>query len=419
MMKQSKEYRPKGSLEDQDLENKLPHRLIGFFGINNSMVAMLVMVIFLGMGEKMGERFLPVYMLAIGGSAYAVGLLNAMDNFLSAIYAFVGGHISDRLGYKRALKVYTCFSMVGYAIIILFPIWQAVLIGAIFFISWTALSLPAILSMVSKTVKKEKQVMGVSLHSLVKRIPMALGPVFGAVLIQAYGIVLGGRLAFGVAFALGLFSLWFIEKYIEDHQGASEEPIPLVKTVLSMSNPLKTLLVSDIFIRFAEQLPYAFVVVWVMENNHFSAADFSLLTVIEMVVAMLIYIPVAYLTERTSSKLTVSITFIFFTLFPVTLLISKSMPMLILAFVIRGLKEFGEPTRKALIVKLSPEGGQGATFGTYYLIRDIIVAIVSLGSAWLWLQSPAANLITATLMGVIGTTIFIVFGKDDNTVKEG
>lgn len=42
-----------------------------------------------------------------------------------------------------------------------------------------ALSLPAILSLISATVQTEKQTMGVSLHSLIRRIPMALGPVFG------------------------------------------------------------------------------------------------------------------------------------------------------------------------------------------------------------------------------------------------
>ena len=45
-----------------------------------------------------------------------------------------------------------------------------------------------------------------------------------------------------------------------------------------------------------------------------------------------------------------------FTLFPLVLLFSKSFGMLVVAFVLRGLKEFGEPTRKALILELSPEG---------------------------------------------------------------
>lgn len=99
---------------------------------------------------------------------------------------------------------------------------------------------------------------------------------------------------------------------------------------------------------------------------------------------MLIYIPVAYLAERTSSKLCVAITFGFFTLFPLVLLFSQSMPMLIVAFIIRGLKEFGEPTRKALIVKLAPEGGKASAFGAYYLVLDIVVSIAALSSALLW-----------------------------------
>ena len=390
-----------------------------FFGINSSMVSMLFMVIILGLGEKMGERFLPIYIIALGGSAYAVGFLNAMDNFLSAIYSYIGGYFSDKLGYKRALKVYTLISLFGYLIIILFPIWQAVILGAIFFISWTALSLPAILSMVSATVKKEKQTMGVSLHSMIKRIPMSLGPIFGSIIITMYGIELGARIAFGIAFILGIFSLWFIEKYIEEKTIEKYEPTNALKTFKSMSKSLKTLLISDIFVRFAEQLPYAFVVVWIMEVNKLSAVSFSVFTLIEMVTAVLIYIPVAILSEKTSSKLTVSITFFFFTIFPIVLMFSTTFAALCFAFVIRGLKEFGEPTRKALIVKLAPSGSKASTFGTYYLIRDIIVAIASLSSAILWNISPEMNFITAAVCGGIGTTIFILFGKDDkqNTIE--
>ncbi|NJD01948.1 MAG: MFS transporter [Ruminiclostridium sp.] len=382
-----------------------------FFGINTSMLSMLLMAIVLGLGEKMGERFLPVYLLAIGGTTFAVGLLNSMDNFLSAVYSYVGGYISDWLGYKKALFVYTCVAMLGYAIIIAFPVWQAVLIGAVFFISWTALSLPAVLSLISATVKKEKQTMGVSLHSLTRRIPMALGPVIGGVFITLYGITAGARISFAIAFFLGIFALWFIHRFIEDKSEEKSKPPKLRDTFVKMSKELRILLVSDIFIRFAEQIPYAFVVVWIMQNNGISAASFSMLTVVEMVTAMLIYIPVAYLSEKTSDKLCISITFVFFTLFPLVLLFSKAMPALIIAFIVRGLKEFGEPTRKALIVKLAYEGNKASTFGTYYLLRDVVVSVAALSSAFLWNISPAANFLAAAAFGVIGTSIFILFGN--------
>ena len=56
-----------------------------------SIIALLTMVVLIGMGEKMAERFLPLYLVALGGTAYSVSLLNGMDNLLSALYSFPGG----------------------------------------------------------------------------------------------------------------------------------------------------------------------------------------------------------------------------------------------------------------------------------------------------------------------------------------
>ena len=72
-----------------------------FLGLRKNMLVLLTMVILVGMGEKMAERFLPVYLLALGGGTLSVGLLNGLDNLLSALYSFPGGYLSDRIGYKR------------------------------------------------------------------------------------------------------------------------------------------------------------------------------------------------------------------------------------------------------------------------------------------------------------------------------
>jgi MFS family permease len=167
------------------------------------------------------------------------------------------------------------------------------------------------------------------------------------------------------------------------------------------------LLVSDILVRFCEQIPYAFVVVWVVENNHINELQFGILTTIEMVTAMLIYIPVAYLADRSTRKPYVAITFVNFTIFPLVLLFSHSFPAMVIAFIIRGLKEFGEPTRKALIMDLAPENAKAYTFGVYYLIRDVIVAFAAFGGAFLWQKSPQLNFLTASAFGLLGTLYFI------------
>ncbi|MBU0714853.1 MAG: MFS transporter [Verrucomicrobia bacterium] len=389
------------------------NKIIHFFALKQSMVALLAMVVLIGLGEKMAERFLPIYLLALGGGIMTVGLLNGMDNLLSALYSFPGGYLSDRLGTKRALALFNGIAMLGYAIVILFPYWQAVIIGSIFFLSWTAISLPATMSLVAQVLPTNKRTMGVSMHSLVRRLPMALGPLLGGVMIQCFGERTGVRLSFGIALALALVSLALQQAIIGDdaprRRPAEKNPFALW---VRMAPELKKLLLADILVRFAEQIPYAFVVIWCLKNNTISAVQFGVLTAIEMVTAMLIYVPVAWLADRSAKKPFVVITFFNFALFPLILLFSHSFAMMTVAFVIRGLKEFGEPTRKALIMDLAPEDQKAGMFGLYYLIRDVIVAVAAFGGALLWMVSPATNFITAFACGLLGTIYFAIYGKN-------
>lgn len=412
-------------------------RLKEFFGLRRSMVALLAMVVLVGLGERMAERFLPLYLLALGGGALSVGLLNGMDNLLSALYSFPGGYLSDRLGHKRALIVFNLIAMGGYLIVILFPVWQAVILGAVLFISWSAISLPATMDLVSDVLPPSKRTMGVSMHSLVRRIPMGLGPILGGTLIALYGETDGVRMAFGAALGLGLLALILQQRLLAEGSGRPRHAEGNPLRALSQIRPsLRRLLISDILVRFCEQIPYAFVVVWAVKINGISALQFGILTSIEMATAMLIYIPVAYLADRSTKKPFVVLTFGFFTVFPLLLLFSRSFPALIVAFVVRGMKEFGEPTRKALIMDLAPEGRKAGTFGVYYLVRDVIVSLAAFGGALLWdpstaatlfaavgfghrllpliesIASPVANLLAAFLFGLAGTLYFLIFGSD-------
>ena len=391
----------------------LRDRIINFFGINKNISAMIILVVLVMLGEKMGERFLPLYIVAIGGTNLAVGFLNAMDNLLSALYSFPGGYLSDRIGYKKALMLFTSVAMFGYLIVILFQSWQAVFIGSVLFISWSAVSLPAIMSLISKAVPANKRTMGITVHSIVKRIPMSLGPLLGGTFISIYGTTTGIRISFITAFVLGIVALLTIYYLMEDEIVAPKSS--RLKDLLRLkyfNSSLKNLLVSDMLIRFAEQIPYAFVVIWCVNNIGISAFQFGVLTAIEMVTAVLIYIPVAYYADRYFKKPFILITFVFFTIFPIVIYFSESFVALIFAFIIRGLKEFGEPTRKSLIMDLAPENAKAETFGTYYLFRDIVVSIASLSSAFLWNISPFTNFLTAFICGLIGTLWFAVWGKD-------
>jgi MFS family permease len=344
-----------------------------------------------------------------------------MDNFLSAIYAFPGGYLSERIGTKRALLVFNCMAMTGFLVVILIPAWQAVLIGAIFFLAWSAISLPATMGLIARVLPTNKRTMGVTMHSLVRRFPMALGPVLGGLCIGIWGINNGVRVAFSVALVFSIIAVLLQQKLIEDDSGKKPDDECVLqpeknpfRLFQSMDASLRRLLVSDILIRFCEQIPYAFVVVWSMQAiaRPVSAFQFGILTSIEMATAVLVYIPVAHLADKSTKKPFVVITFIFFTLFPLVLIFCQSFVWLIPAFVLRGLKEFGEPTRKALILDLAPENCKAGMYGLYYLIRDVCVSVAAFGGAFLWQISPTMNFTVAFLFGVVGTIGFARFGTD-------
>jgi MFS family permease len=393
-------------------------RALNFFALNKPMAAMLGMVVFLGLGERIAERFVPVYLLAIGASSLVPGFVNGMNNLLSALYSYPAGWLTDRIGYKKSLAIFNAFAALGFALVAIFPSWISVVVGSAFFLSWTALSLPATMSLVSAVLPSNKHAMGVSMHSLVRRIPMALGPILGGTLIGAYGMVNGVRIAFGISFVLAIVALVAQQFLIEESAPAKKEATAHTKgfwnIVAALPRELRVLLGADILIRFCEQIPYAYMAIWVMENASgakISASQFGTLTFVEMMVALLVYIPVAWLADKGYKKLIVTITFVNFTLFPAALYFARTFEWLILAFVIRGLKEFGEPTRKSLILDMAPNEQKAASFGAYYLLRDVVVSVAAFGSGYLWAISPAISFTVATVFGVMGTLIFAIWGR--------
>lgn len=381
-----------------------------FLGLKRNIVSLFILTFLVTTGEKIWDRYLPKYFESLGASVLIIGGLGFLKNMIGALWALQGGYLSDRLGTRKSFFLFNLTAIAGYIIAIVFPNWVAVFIGMIFFSAWGNISMPASMTLIAKTLGKSKTSMGISMHSLIRRIPMAVGPVIGGFIIMRYGIVNGIRISFAVSIFFCLLGMLFQTK---TREGVAQEyelvhPVSLWK---QMDVRLKNILVSDILIRFCEQIPFVFVVIWCLDIIKISPVKFGVLTAIEMITALLVYIPVANYSDKLERKPFVTITFILFTIFPVILYFSKNYFALIIAFIIRGLKEFGEPTRKAMITDLCPEKIKARTFGMYYFVRDFIVSFAAFFGGWLWNQKPELNLFTATGFGILGTLFFIFFGK--------
>jgi MFS family permease len=382
--------------------------LATFFALNRNTSILLAALVSMGFAEELWARFLPKYLESLGATVWAIGLFDAIKTWIGAVYAYPGGLLTDRWGLRKALSFFTLLSLAGYLCLLASPRWGWVLVSSFLFLSWASFSLPATFSLVGSSLAANQHAMGIGVQATLKRIPVILGPVAGGVLIDRFGIIKGTRLGVMSAVALACVTAG-IQWQIQDapRTQASATRISFWRSAQSLSPRLRRLLLSDILVRFCERIPYAWVILYAMDLLGVTATQFGILTGIEMISAIACLIPVAYLSDRYGREPFIIATFLLFTLFPVALLVAHGFPGLCIAFVVRGLKEFGETARKSLIIQLSPEPRRGQTIGTYYLIRDSLATMAAFLGAALWGISPKTNFIGAAASGATGTLLYI------------
>lgn len=352
-------------------------------------------------------RFLPKYLEGLGASVLLIGIFDAIKTLLGAVYAFPGGLIVDRWGHRWAFIVFILVSVSGYATVIATASSPGVIFGMFLFLAWSNLSLPAAFSLVGRSLPAHKHAMGIGMQSLIRRVPVLIGPIAGGVLIDRLGLISGVHAAVGISTVLALCALGLANAIRGDDAARSKLEWNLPRLLRGFDPALRRLLFSDILIRLCERVPYAWVVIYVMDRLGLTATQVGVLIAIEMTAAIACYVPASYLADRFGKEPFVIATFVFFTLFPLSLLVASSFGLLMVAFALRGLKEFGEPSRKSLIIRYAPAEGRGQTIGAYYLVRDTIVTAGSFVGVALWRLSPQANFAGAALLGVFGTVFYV------------
>ena len=386
--------------------------LTDFLALRRNPVLLLVALVLAGTGERLWLGFAPKYLETLGAGVLIIGLFDALQTLLGALYAYPGGWLTDHWGQRHSLLLFNALSLAGYLIVLFWHHWLALVLGAFLFLAWSALSLPATFAVVATSLDQRQHTMGIGVQSLIRRIPMMLGPLVGGWLITRFGWEQGVRYALlgcvGLSAATAVFQWSMAEAPAAPARGPQGDvpALTFFGVVKSFSPTLRELLVSDILIRFCERLPYAFVILWAMNQGGVTAQQYGWLVAIEMVTAMLCYIPVAHLADKYGQRPFVLATFVFFTLFPLSLLGAHNFAWLAVAFGVRGLKEFGEPARKALIIAQARPELRARTYGAYYLIRDCVVTSGSFLGAWLWSISPQTNFIGAAVCGGLGAVWF-------------
>ena len=275
-------------------------RAADFFGLKRNLVVLLIATFVIGSGEELWMRFVPKYLQALGATVFVIGLFDALRTLLGAVYAYPGGVLVDRWGHRRAFLAFNVFSIAGYSLVLLVPHWGAVIAGMFLFLSWTCFSLPATFSLVGATLGANRHSMGVGIQSVIKRLPIMVAPIVGGILIDRFGIINGVRIGLIVSIFLSAATI-LVQRQLR------EAPTPAVarpdrwtfwQSLRGFNAPLRRLLLSDILVRFCERIPFAWVVIYAMDNIGVSAKQVGILTTVEMLAATLCIIPASHFADK-------------------------------------------------------------------------------------------------------------------------
>lgn len=380
------------------------NRLRDSLGLERNVAAASAAVFLFSMGEELWKKFLPKYLESLGAGIAVIGLFGTAKDFFDAIYQYPGGWLADRVGRRRAFLVFIALASTGYLIYLFSPSWPFVFLGLAFAMGWTSMASPAIFAVIGDALPKNKRAMGFTFQSLIKRLPMAVAPLIGGAMIATFGIKSGIRA--GLIITLALAAITVLIVLVINIPVARGEPVNIRGVWRSFHDALKRLLISDIIIRMCEGLPDVLIILYVTNVIGVSVARYGVLVAIQLVTSILVYVPAAKLADRIGRKPFVIATFVCFALFPVAIVLSSSFASLVVAFVIGGLREIGEPSRKAMIVDFAVPHLRARTVGLYYLVRSLSISPAAAIGGLLWRIAPEAPFITAGIVGIIGAAVF-------------
>jgi MFS family permease len=382
-------------------------RIAERFGIDRNTGSVAAAMFLQGCGEHLWRRFLPKYLQALGAPIAAIGLFGTTEDLLDGVYQYPGGWLADRYGRRRALQTVLLLAGVGYVLYAVAPRWPFLFLGLLFVSCWNSMGQPTLFAVIGDALPPGRRTVGFTVQATLRRVPMALAPTLGGALIVTLGVRAGVRVAVLATLAITAVTLSVVAR-VRIPVLREAAPTGMRGVWGAFPTSLRWLLSSDVLIRTCDGLADVFLVLYATEIVHVTAPQFGLLVGLQTVTSMVAYVPAARLADRTGRKPFVIATFLAFALFPWAVVSSRTFHALSLAFVLGGLRELGEPARKALIVSAVVPALRARSIGLYYLIRSVAIAPAAFIGGLLWQVRPSLPFLVAGASGLAGTVLFTV-----------
>ena len=392
-----------------------------------------------------------LYILALGGSPSAIGLVNFIGLSTGLFILPVAGYITDRFNRVRLLAISGFLSSLFLLPIVTASRWQVVAVAS-FLTGTVVFQFPAYASLVADSLKSGDRGRGIGAMNMISNSLAIFAPFIAGIIIERYSANLGLRILYScmlIVYMLGSFiQLRYLrEPSPEGRDGLSFKlifgslrqsylGIPALLRVLPIS--LKVLAVVVLLSFMVNGLSSAFWVVYATEEIGLSPSQWGMILLVEGIVRMVSFMPAGWVADRWGRSRTLVVSLLFSMIALPMFVVLKSFLVVLLVRVISA-AAFGLalPASTALMADLTPRrqrgqlmaaigqggvmlipagGGVGGPSLGYLFILPVMLA--SLSGGYLYELNPIYPWIFASLITLVSIILAVRFIRDPGQAEE-
>jgi MFS family permease len=272
-----------------------------------------VMLLSAGLWNIAGQMtwgFFSLYVLALGGSYFDVGIISAVGSIASILPTFFGGYLADRLG--RKWMVYSMSFLIAFTELIraFAPEYSWLIVAAILGSIFHGLRDPSFQSIIMDSTDPQNRAVGYALWTVVPSLFGVFSPYVIGVLIDQHGTQVAMRWAYLAVFAAGMLSSFIRYRYLDETltegnkkdvklRSAVNELLSDFKfTLRYLPRQLWIFLVTDMFFTLGWAICDPYYVTYATEVVHLTGAQWGLVMTSWTIINTLLRLPAARASDK-------------------------------------------------------------------------------------------------------------------------
>jgi len=260
---------------------------------------------------RMASPYFSLYVLALGGSATAIGFINAFRPLASLFLYPIAGYIADNMSRVKVIGISRIFSALMYLFYIFAPNWPALAAGS-FFMGIFVFQFPAQSAITADSLSPERRGVGYATLTAVPGAFSIIAPYVGAYIITKYGVNPGIRYLYTIVMVAGMVCAIIYLKFLKETKKKSDSKIQLQKglsfikeaylgvwkTLKWMPSSLRALALIMVVILFFTSLAGSFWVVYAVDVIKLTELEWGLIILLMSALRVGLAIPGGILADK-------------------------------------------------------------------------------------------------------------------------